>query len=64
MSQSEIKDTYDKLLKSGDLKEMFPKMKGIWEKDQNQFSKEYQKIELLLDNDDFDEESGFNEFEF
>lgn len=56
MSQSEIKSIYDVFLDNGDLLEMFPHFKGVWDQDRKEFSKQYEITEHLLDDDMFDDE--------
>lgn len=48
---------YELLLDSGELKEMFPKLSGRWEKDQTEFVKWYEaNIEAIRDIDvDFED---------
>ena len=48
MSNSEAKAFYDAMLESGDFKDMFPNLSGVWEKDKNIFIQNYQLNEDLL----------------
>jgi len=60
MSESEVKNLYDSLVKSGDLKDVYPDLTGEWEKDNKKFTMEYERNQDLLFNDDlgdfYDEE--------
>lgn len=45
---SRFKKLYESMLESGDLKDVFPKMKGDWEKDKSSFIREQEELEKLL----------------
>jgi hypothetical protein len=42
---SRFKKLYDSLLETEELKMMFPKMTGVWEKDKENFIKQQQQLE-------------------
>ena len=46
----EIKKAYNSLLESGDLKMLFPKAKGEWEKDKKRFTEIYEFNQKTLEN--------------
>lgn len=54
MSQSEIKNIYDSLVKDGDLINLFPTLTGEWSLDRIEFSSQYSLTERLLENLDGD----------
>lgn len=60
MIQEEIKNYYQLLKDNGDLKEIFPKSKGDWEKDSKEFINIYNEnlkfIENFKENLKFEEE--------
>lgn len=60
------KTVYNKLVKSGELLDMFPTMTGIWESDKDDFMLMYnQNDELDLDMMNFDEDfDEFNEYDY
>lgn len=61
MSIKASKKAYDKLVKSGDLFEMFPTMKGVWKEDKEDFLMMYnQNLDLNLDLYDLDVEDNFS----
>lgn len=45
---SRFKKLYESMLESGELQEVFPLMKGNWEKDKKRFIKEQTELEELL----------------
>lgn len=62
MSESEIKNLYDSLVKSGDLEDVFPDLTGDWMKDKKKFIVEYEKNQEMLDfnlGDIYDEDDIF-----
>jgi len=44
----EIENQYKIFLESGELKELFPGMKGVWEKDEKRFTKIHQEMQKAL----------------
>lgn len=51
----QVKQEYDLLLESGDLKVLFPRASEIWEKDKKQFTQIYEANQKLLN--DFEAQS-------
>ena len=63
---SEVESQYYSFLESGDLLEVFPEAKGVWEKDKKFFTRYYEDNQKLLtdnylDLDDQDEEFSDSE---
>lgn len=60
MSDSEIQNIYNSLRDSGDLKELYPNLTGIWKEDKKAFSLLYREneecIEDIIEISDNDEE--------
>ena len=56
MSKREVKNLYESLLLSGELCDMFPGMTGEWKKDKEEFSREYEINNNILNDYDFEEE--------
>lgn len=58
--ETTAKEEYDILLDNGDLFNLFPSFKGIWEKDKKEFSRFHEMNEEILKiSRDFDVEEGF-----
>jgi hypothetical protein len=51
MSSAKIKDTYDSLLKNGDLLDMFPMLEGKWPKDKDTFTEMFLLNSEILNED-------------
>ena len=54
MENKDLRDIYDTLLDSGDLKEIMPEATGIWETDRKSFQVIQDKLDEILDLTAFD----------
>ncbi len=60
--ENAAKKEYDALLDGGELFELFPDFKGVWEKDKKAFIRYHEENEQLLNNSviDLDDEDDFD----